>query len=1092
MKPIIYFFFIIFIFTSCNKSSTLFEKLPNSITDINFRNDLKENDLFNLIEYLYFYNGGGVATGDINNDGLIDIYFSSNQGSNKLYLNKGNFQFKDITYDAGVESISEWKTGVTLVDVNGDGFIDIYQNRLGGYKDIQGRNQLFINNGDLTFTEKARDYGIDFEGFSTHSAFFDYDGDGDLDLYLLNHSVHTERSYGNYKLRFERSEKSGDKLFRNDIDKGLTYFTDISEESGILSSNIGYGLGVAISDINRDGCDDIYISNDFRENDYLYLNNCDGTFTESLESFLNHTSRFSMGNDIGDINNDQYPDIFVLDMLPDDEEILKRSAGEDSYEIYEMKLGFGFNKQFSRNTLQLNNKNNSFSEISQLSNIHATDWSWSTLIEDFDLDSKNDIHITNGIVKRPNDMDYINFISNENLGGGLSQNPNLNNKQLLDQMPDGKVRNYAYRNLGNLDFEDVSEKWGLNYLGYSNGSTYDDFDNDGDFDLVVNNINDNSILYRNKANESRIGNFLKINFNGSNNNLFGIGAKVLLWDKKKSAYKENFLNRGFMSSKSSGLIFGLGNSKSVDSLMVIWPSRKTQKIYNIDANTVLTLIEKDAEDDYENLKKENIIFKIKKNNDGNNFTHKENIFNDFNRERLLPFMISREGPAIAVSDINSDGNNDIFFGSASFSKSELYLGTDDGNYILIKNAFFDSDFLAEDVDAIFFDADGDADLDLYVVSAGNEFPSTAKSVRDRLYIWENKNYVKKDNLPDIAQHGSVVTSYDYDNDGDNDLFIGGRVIPGKYGYSPKSYFLNNNGIGIFSVDSVNSFSNDYGMITDAIWDDIDNDGFKDLITCGDWSGINIYKNRDGIMSKDTNFIGSQLKGLWFSIHLVDLNNDGKKDIVAGNFGENNKLNVDRYNPLKMYFGDFDDNNSIEQIITFKKNGKEFSISNKDELSKQLNYISKKFVSYKEFAGLEVNEIFTDETLNKNNLLEVNELRSLVLMSDSAKYRVSILPKISQISPIKDIQHLDFNNDSNYDLMIFGNMTKVAPYFGSLDSNYGILLRGDGEGNLSYVDQSKSGLKIRGDVSKVLPLDKNRSKFVIGINDKNISIISSND
>ena len=656
-------------------------------------------------------------------------------------MNKGNFQFKDITYDAGVESINEWKTGVTLVDVNGDGFIDIYQNRLGGYKDIQGRNQLFINNGDLTFTEKARDYGIDFEGFSTHSAFFDYDGDGDLDLYLLNHSVHTERSYGNYKLRFERSEKSGDKLFRNDIDKGLTYFTDVSEESGILSSNIGYGLGVAVSDINRDGCDDIYISNDFRENDYLYLNNCDGTFTESLENFLNHTSRFSMGNDIGDINNDQYPDIFVLDMLPDDEETLKRSAGEDSYEIYEMKLGFGFNKQFSRNTLQLNNKNNSFSEISQLSNIHATDWSWSTLIEDFDLDSRNDIHITNGIVKRPNDMDYINFISNENLGGGLSQNPNLNNKQLLDQMPDGKVRNYAYRNLGDLDFEDVSEEWGLNYLGYSNGSTYDDFDNDGDFDLVVNNINDNSILYRNKANESRIGNFLKINFNGSNNNLFGIGAKVLLWDKNKSVYKENFLNRGFMSSKSSGLIFGLGNSKSVDSLMVIWPSRKTQKIYNIDANTVLTLIEKDAENDYENLKEENIIFKTKKNN-GIKFTHKENIFNDFNRERLLPFMISREGPAIAVSDINSDGNNDIFFGSASFSKSELYLGTDDGNYILNKNDFFDSDFLAEDVDAIFFDADGDADLDLYVVSAGNEFPTTAKSIRDRLYIWENKNFVK--------------------------------------------------------------------------------------------------------------------------------------------------------------------------------------------------------------------------------------------------------------------------------------------------------------------------------------------------------------
>ena len=430
-----YLFLFIFIF-SCQKKETLFVKLTSSESNITFRNDLNENEEFNIIEYLYFYNGGGVAAGDINNDGLIDLYFSSNQNSNKLYLNRGNFLFEDITAKSGVESMGEWKTGVNLVDINNDGFLDIYLTRLGGYKKIEGKNELYINNGDLTFSEKASEFGLDFEGFSTHSAFFDFDKDGDLDMYLLNHSVHTERSYGSYKLRFERNDKSGDKLFRNDYQDGNYFFNDVSENAGILGSNIGYGLGIGISDINRDGCVDIYVSNDFRENDYLYINNCDGTFTEKLEQYMNHTSRFSMGNDISDINNDQYPDILVLDMLPEDEKVLKNSAGEDPYEIFKLKLNYGFNKQFSRNTLQLNNGNNSFSEIGQLLNIHATDWSWSTLIEDFDLDGNNDVFITNGIVKRPNDMDYINFISNENVKGGLVQNPSLENADLTNQMPD--------------------------------------------------------------------------------------------------------------------------------------------------------------------------------------------------------------------------------------------------------------------------------------------------------------------------------------------------------------------------------------------------------------------------------------------------------------------------------------------------------------------------------------------------------------------------------------------------------------------------------------------------------------------------------
>ena len=492
-----YFLILTFLFLiSCEKKEKLFSEISPLQSNIDFSNDLNENDKFNLVEYLYFYNGGGVTTGDINNDGLIDIYISSNQGLNKLYLNKGGFVFEDISKTAGVQSKGEWKTGVSMVDINGDGFLDIYQTRLGGYKSISGKNELYINNGDLTFSERGIEYGLDFEGFSTHAAFFDYDSDGDLDMYLLNHSVHTERSYGNSNLRFNKSEKSGDKLFRNEISEGSLKFVDVSDESGILSSNIGYGLGISISDINRDGCDDIYISNDFRENDYLYINNCDGTFSESLESYINYTSRFSMGNDISDINNDAYPDIMVLDMLPQDEYVLKSSAGEDSYEIYKMKLDFGFNKQFTKNTLQLNNGNSSFSEISQLLGIHATDWSWSTLIEDFDLDGNNDVYVTNGIVKRPNDMDYISFLSNEEISGGLVQNPSLKNIDLLKEMPDGRVANYAFKNLSGFRFSDVSEEWGLDFEGYSNGATYDDFDNDGDNDLIINNINDNAILLK--------------------------------------------------------------------------------------------------------------------------------------------------------------------------------------------------------------------------------------------------------------------------------------------------------------------------------------------------------------------------------------------------------------------------------------------------------------------------------------------------------------------------------------------------------------------------------------------------------------------
>ena len=672
-------------------------------------------------------------------------------------------------------------------------------------------------------------------------------------------------------MRFNKSEKSGDKLFENKLDEGNLKFKDVSEKSGILSSNIGYGLGISLSDINRDGCDDIYISNDFRENDYLYINNCDGTFSESLEEYIRYTSRFSMGSDISDINNDSYPDIMVLDMLPQDEKVLKNSVGEDSYEIYKMKLGFGFNKQFTKNTLQLNNGNGYFSEISQLLDIHATDWSWSTLLEDFDLDGNNDIYVTNGIVRRPNDLDYISFLSNEKIVGGLVQNPDLDNNDLVGNMPEGKVTNYAFRNESNFKFKDVSKDWGLNYLGFSNGATYDDFDNDGDQDLIVNNINDKAILYNNNTKTVYENNHLKIKFEGDHFNSQGVGAKVTLWVDSKTFYKENFLNKGFMSSKSSGLNFGLGEIEKVDSLSVMWPSKKIEKLFSINVNQTITLQEKNAVVK-QNLKKDTKkIFSDLSDKNLINYSHNENLFNDFNRERLIPFMISREGPALAVADIDGDEINDIFIGSPSFQKSELLLGKENGKFVVSDQKHITDDYLSEDVDAFFFDVDNDSDLDLYVVSAGYEFSELTGSLKDRLYINENNNFYRSDKLDQIIQHNSVVRNYDYNQDGYDDLFIGGRVVYDGYGKSPKSYLLENQRDGSFKIDTV--FDN-LGMITDAEWQDFNGDGLKDLITCGDWNNVNLFYNDGEYLRRDLNFIGNNIYGWWFSMEIADLNNDG--------------------------------------------------------------------------------------------------------------------------------------------------------------------------------------------------------------------------
>ena len=1031
---------IFFALLSCSKKDTLFKEISPKKSNIIFENKLNQTEEFNLIEYLYFYNGGGVAVGDINNDGLNDIYLSANQEENKLYLNKGNFIFEDITAKANLSSPGGRNTGIVMIDFNGDGYLDIYQNRLGGYKNINGKNQLYINNRDLTFTEVAQDYGLDFEGFSTHSAFFDYDNDGDLDMYLLNHSIHSELTYGNSKNRFERDLKSGDKFFRHDIVDGKSFFTDVSESSGILGSNIGYGLGVSVSDINKDGCDDIYISNDFRENDYLYINNCDGTFSESLEDYIRHTSRFSMGNDIGDVNNDGLLDILVLDMLPSDEFVLKSSAGEDSYEIYKMKLDFGYNKQFTRNTLQLNLGNDNFAEIAQLSGIHATDWSWSTLIEDFDLDGLNDIFISNGILKRPNDMDYINFISNNQISGDLDNKSKLSNLELIDQMPDGKVSNYIFRNNSNLNFIDESKNWGLDYQGYSNGATYSDLDNDGDLDLILNNINSKAKVYSNQSN---------------------------------TFYPErNFITLNFI---------------------VQWSSGKIQKLYSIKGNRKLKLYEKDARVEVERKQKINTpIFNDYSEKVNPKIFHKENIFNDFNREPLMPYMLSNEGPALALADINLDGFHDLFLGSSSFNKSRIFMGSKSGNFNFAEGHEIYKDSISEDVDALFFDADNDNDLDLYVVSGGNEFPLRYKSVRDRLYILNDKGIYELDtlSLPEIYQNGSIVRSSDFDNDGDLDLFVGGRSIPGKYGFSPRHYLLENDGNGKFRINNKINFKNQ-GMVTDATWVDIDNDGWMDLFVCGDWSDIKFYKNTQGNLMEDNKNYFIDKKGWWFSIKSADINNDGLMDLIAGNIGLNIKFKPSINFPVKMYINDFDNNESFEQIITYTINGKEFPMAGRDEITKQLNYLKRKFLYFKNFAGQEIKNIFSTSQLKNSKLLYANEFQSFVFLNNGNGFEAKPLPIIAQSSSISVIETCDYNSDNNLDLLIFGNKNFVSTYFGSFDANHGILLKGKGDGTFEYVDQKKSGLNVTGETKKMFYLDKNKTKFVLAVNNNKLNFYKLN-
>lgn len=1091
MKNTIFILLVLLFISSCKpedkNENSLFSRLSSEVTNINFSNQLTETEEFNIIEYLYFNNGAGVAAGDINNDGLVDLYFTSNQKSNKLFLNKGNFSFEDITEPAGVSGKGDWKTGVTMADVNGDGLLDIYVCQLGEYKTIHGKNQLFINQGNLTFKDEANEYGLDFKGFSTQAAFFDYDLDGDLDMYLLNHSVHTKRSYGLVSLRLEKDSLAGDRLYRNDVVNGKRVFHNVTDEAKIYSSQIGYGLGVNICDINNDGFPDIFVSNDFHENDYLYINNCNGTFSEKLTEYFAHTSRSSMGNDVGDINNDGLLDVIVLDMLPDREQIRKQSGGEDDYELSEIKLELGYYYQYVRNTLQLNLGGGMFSETGRLSGIYSTDWSWSPLFCDVDNDGWKDLFITNGIYRRANDLDYIKFLTGGNRFSPTKDNSKLSDKDLYEKMPLYPNVSYIFKNNRDLTFTNMAAAWGISKPTYSNGSAYADLDNDGDLDLISNNINENASVFRNNSEKLTKNHYLSVALKGNKLNTRGIGARVTIFNKGSIQVAEQYPVRGFMSSVSDVLHFGLGTEVLIDSVIVRWPDQSTEMIRNVPADKLLTL---DSENSFKsgqtgNVNKEEHLLFERTQIPGINYKHNEDKYTDFRRELLIPHSLSSEGPAMAVGDINGDGLDDLFIGGAKGQEAKMYVQLKNGSFKDFSVPQFKLESSTEDIDASFFDADGDKDPDLYIVRGGNEQFTGDPLLEDLLLINDGKgglNPCKKGSLPFIANNGSCVSPCDFDNDGDIDLFVGSRSVPGAYGWSPEQLLLENDGKGNFRdvTDLSMQGLKNIGMVTDAVWLDYDKDGDNDLILAGEWMNISVLRNDKGIFTDATTLAGlNETEGWWNSLEAADIDKDGDIDIVAGNLGLNSLLKPSVKEPVEIYLNDFDNNGSPDPVICTYENGVSYPFASLDELDAQITGIKSRFPDYSDFGGKTIRDIFGDEAINKSAVKKAVMSESCIFLNNgNGTFKIRKLPTEAQFSPVRDIIVSDINLDGYFDIILAGNDYAVSPDYGRYDASYGWYLPGQQNGEFKTVMPVMSGLAIKGDARKLRTLRISGSDYII--------------
>ena len=1075
--------------SSSARGPALFQLLSPNSTGVTFANTLPEDPDFNILNYLYYYNGGGVAVGDVDNDGLPDIYFTANVGPDRLYRNKGNYNFEDITDRAGIAGPEEWKTGVTMADVNGDGFIDIYVSAV-SYLTMHGHNVLYINDGDGTFTVRTKEYGLEHVGYSTQALFFDYDGDGDLDMYLLNYSVHTERGVSSKPQREIRNPRAGDVLFRNDGN----HFVDVSEQAHIYGGVEGYGLGVVASDLNLDGCPDLYIDNDFQENDFLYINNCDGTFTESIAKATGHTSRFSMGVDAADFNNDGRPDLMVVDMLPEREEILKTSANAESFNIYNLKIQAGYRPQFARNTLQLNRGDGRFSEIGYLAGVYATDWSWAPLFADLDNDGSKDLFITNGIYRRPNDMDYINYVSNDAVQASLAKGVTESNMALLERMPQIPLANYAYRNNGNLTFTNMAEAWGLAQPGFSAGAVYADLNNSGALDLVVNNINAPAAIYRNRAREVNGHAYLTVALRGAGANTAGIGAKVIIRNNGAIQMLEQIPTRGFQSSVDSRLHFGLGATTRLDSLIVIWPDRRFQVMTNVAVNRTITLSEKDAAGSYayQHAPSASPLFADVTSSTGIDFKHQEGTFYDYNREPLMPHLLSTEGPALATGDVNGDGLDDVYIGGAKWQPGQLFVQQRDGSFRSVRQPALGADSVSEDVDAVFFDANGDGHEDLYVVSGGNEFWGNQEPLRDRLYMNDGQGSFSRapGALPEFFENGSCVVAGDFNGDGHTDLFVGSRVVSLSYGTTPKSHLLQNDGTGRFvdvTLEKAPALS-EAGMVSSAAWLDYDGDGKLDLIVVGEWMPVTVFRQENGRFVDRTAQAGlSGTNGWWNSVRAVDLRGNGRKDLVLGNLGLNSYIRASSKEPARLYMNDFAHNGALQQILTFYKDGVSYPIAGRDEIVRLNPQLRSKYPSYSSFGASRIEDIFPAADLKEAKVKEAYDFASSVALNNGdGTFKLQPLPIEAQFSPIYSSLAGDFDGDGHTDLLVAGNFFGVTPMLGRYDASYGLLLRGTGDGRFEAVDARKSNLAIEGQVRDMKELRQAGGRRLIAIarnNDK---------
>jgi hypothetical protein len=1022
---------IICLIQSCKQEGgSLFKNPDPKETGIDFVNRIDESDELNILDYLYFYNGGGVAIGDLNNDGLPEIFFSGNQVKNKLYLNKGQLKFEDISEPAGILGNSSWNSGAVMGDVNGDGLLDIYVCSVVGLNGFNGFNELYINNGDLTFTESAAKYGLDFESYSSTAAFLDYDLDGDLDMYLLNHAVHTQESFGKAELRNKRTYETGDKLLRND--GGV--FTDVSEEAGIFGGVNGYGLSVAVSDFNQDGYPDIYVCNDFHEDDYYYLNNGDGTFGEKLKEYFGHTTRFSMGSDVADINHDGWPDILSLDMLPEDETILKASDGDESLQILKMRVEqYGYHYQFTRNMLQINQPGYKFVETALLSGIAATDWSWSSLFEDFDQDGHQDLFISNGIPKRPNNLDFIKFVSSDQIQKKIN-NTRLVDQEALNMMPGGKVHNYVFQGDGNIGFKDRSGDWIKKDSLISGATALGDLDNDGDLDLVVSNINEPAALYINQTNEKN--NYLKIKFELPNANKLGIGTKVLSYLGGQVQYKELYTVRGLQSSSEPMIHFGYGNAVLIDSLRIVWPDRTTQLLTNVKTNQLLIL----SPEGSENLEptffnpSRNLLFSKIRDNLGIDFEHQENNYNDFNVTKLIPYQVTDRGPALATGDLNGDGKEDIFLGGSTKIPSRIYI-QEAGGFREKEAERIKQDSIYEDVYALIEDLNGDGRNDLFVGTGGADLYQNPSTLLDNYYQKTDKGF-EKSKLPDYFENASVIAPSDIDGDGDLDLFVAAHVDSKDFGKIPGSYLLLNTGNSFEIQDNKDMLK--LGMVTDATWMDFDDDGTDDLVVIGEWMPPRFFRNVDGRL-EEASVTSDKLNGLWQALIPFDIDNDGDQDLLLGNWGVNTKFKASADYPMRMHHLDFDNNGKKETVISIEKNGTYYPLANLDELVGQMNILRKKFPDYQSFAGKKMEEVFEKKLLDSADLFDVHELRSGYLKNEQGKFEFQPFDWQLQVSPINSFVSFDFDADEKQEVLAAGNYFGIKPFHGRFDGFSGALI-----------------------------------------------------